>query len=93
MIGLFVGPVQAASRSLMARLSPPERQTEFFGLFALSGRATTFVGPASVAVITEATRSQRLGLVIIILYLAGLGLLVGVQEPGRGHKPLLTGES
>lgn len=83
-IGLFVGPVQAASRSFMARLSPNERQTEFFGLFALSGRATTFAGPALVAVITDATRSQRLGLVTIIVFcLAGLKLLVAVPEPGR----------
>jgi UMF1 family MFS transporter len=83
-IGLFVGPVQAASRSLMARLSPNERQTEFFGLFALSGRATTFAGPALVAVITDATRSQRLGLVTVVVFcLAGLGLLVAVPEPGR----------
>ena len=81
-IGLFVGPVQAASRSLMARLSPPERQTEFFGLFALSGRATTFAGPALVALLTGTTGSQRLGMgVIIVLCLAGLGLLTGVREP------------
>lgn len=83
-IGLFVGPVQAASRSLMARLSPHEQQTEFFGLFALSGRATTFAGPALVAVITDFTRSQRLGLVTIIAFcFAGLALLVTVREPGR----------
>ena len=64
-------------------------QTEFFGLFALSGRATTFAGPALVAVITETTRSQRLGLVVVIvLCLAGLGLLVGVQEPTHG-RPIL----
>jgi len=90
-IGLFVGPVQAASRSFMARLSPPERQTEFFGLFALSGRATTFAGPALVALLTETTGNQRLGMgVIIVLCVAGLGLLAGVREPTRrsvGREP------
>ncbi len=88
LIGLFVGPVQAASRSLMARLAPPEQRTEFFGLFALSGRATAFAGPALVAVITAATNSQRLGmLVIIVLCLAGLALLIGVREPGETPPP------
>ena len=75
-IGLFVGPVQAASRSLMARLSPPDQQAEYFGLFALSGKATAFVGPIVVAVVTDVSSSQRLGLATIIAFLvAGLVLL------------------
>ena len=45
-IGLFVGPVQAASRSLMARLAPGQWSAGYFGLFALSGKATAFLGPA-----------------------------------------------
>lgn len=81
LIGLFVGPVQAASRSLMARLSPPDRQAAYFGLFALSGKATAFVGPLVVAIVTDATGSQRLGLATIIAFLAaGLVLL---QASGR----------
>lgn len=75
-IGLFVGPVQAASRSLMARLSPPNQQAEYFGLYALSGKATAFAGPIFVAIVTDATGSQRLGLATIIGFLiAGLILL------------------
>ena len=76
-VGLFVGPAQAASRSLMARLSPPDRQAEYFGLFALSGKATAFLGPVVVAVVTDATGSQRLGLATIVAFLAsGLVLLL-----------------
>jgi UMF1 family MFS transporter len=76
-VGLFVGPAQAASRSLMARLSPTDRQAEYFGLFALSGKATAFLGPVVVAVVTDATGSQRLGLATIIAFLAsGLVLLL-----------------
>ncbi len=75
-IGLFVGPVQAASRSLMARLSPPNQQAEYFGLYAMSGKATAFAGPVVVAVVTDATGSQRLGLATVIGFLiAGLILL------------------
>ena len=80
-IGLFVGPVQAASRSLMASLSPPDQQAAYFGLFALSGKATAFAGPLVVAVVTDATGSQRLGLATIIAFLvAGLALF---QVSGR----------
>jgi UMF1 family MFS transporter len=86
-IGLFVGPAQAASRSLMARLSPPDRQAAYFGLFALSGRATAFVGPLVVAVVTDATGSQRLGLATIIAFLtAGLVLLQASGRAGRRSK-------
>ena len=85
LIGVFVGPVQAASRSLMARLSPVERQAEYFGLFALSGKATAFVGPVVVAIVTESTGSQRLGLATILAFLvAGLVLLQASSR--RSHR-------
>ena len=83
-LGIFVGPAQAASRSLMARLSPAELRTEFFGLYALSGKATAFVGPALVAIVTSATGSQRWGLsTVLAFFLVGLLLLVTVREPAR----------
>jgi UMF1 family MFS transporter len=83
-LGLFVGPPQAASRSLMARLAPAGRETEFFGLFALSGRATAFLGPLVVALVTAETGSQRLGLgSLLAFFVIGVTLLLGVKEPGR----------
>ena len=51
LIGLFFGPVQAARGTLMARMAPPDKETEFFGLFTLSGRAVAFLGPALVATV------------------------------------------
>ncbi len=81
-MGVFVGPTQAASRSLMARLAPPEMRTEMFGLFALSGKATAFIGPWLVAVLTAAFASQRVGMsAIIAFFVAGLILLLFVREP------------
>lgn len=81
-LGLFVGPAQAASRSLMARLAPKGEETEFFGLFALSGRATAFLGPALVGVVTSVTGSQRAGLAsLLVLLIAGAALLLRVSEP------------
>jgi UMF1 family MFS transporter len=83
-IGLFVGPAQAASRSLMARLAPAEKRASYFGLFALSGKATAFLGPAIVASVTSASGSQRIGLAAIIGFFAiGLLLILPVREPPK----------
>ncbi|MGB6976795.1 MAG: MFS transporter [Gammaproteobacteria bacterium] len=71
---LFVGPVQAASRSLMARLAPVPLMTEMFGLYAFSGKATAFMGPWLLALITERTGSQRAGIGTILIFLA-VGML------------------
>ncbi len=81
-LGVFVGPTQSASRSLMARFAPKGMETEMFGLFALSGKATAFLGPWLVAMVTAAWSSQRVGMsVIMILLAAGLLLLLFVREP------------
>ncbi len=83
-LGAFVGPAQSASRSLMARLSPADMRAEFFGLYALSGKATAFVGPAVLAWATLAFDSQRAGMATILVFFAvGLGLLVFVKAPPR----------
>ena len=83
-IGLFVGPAQAASRSLMARLAPAEKRASYFGLFALSGKATAFLGPAIVAFATAASGSQRVGLASILVFFAvGLLAILPVAEPQK----------
>jgi len=69
-LGLFVGPAQAASRSLMAHMAPTEARAAWFGLFALSGRVTAFVGPALLGLATAAFQSQRAGMAVVILLLA-----------------------
>jgi UMF1 family MFS transporter len=77
----FFGPVQAASRTLMARIAPENERTEMFGLFALSGKLTAFMGPAAVGWITLATGSQRLGLAsVLIFFVVGLILMRGVTD-------------
>lgn len=75
-IGLFVGPVQSASRSLMARVAPAECRTEMFGLYALSGKITAFAGPLLLAWATAVADSQRAGMAtILVLLFAGFWLL------------------
>lgn len=79
-LGIFVGPAQAASRSLMARIAPPSIRTEMFGLYALSGKATAFLGPMLVGALTAAAASQRVGMsaVLIFFVIGGLMLFVTV---------------
>ena len=85
-IGIFIGPTQSASRSMMARLAPPELRTEFFGLFAFSGKVTAFLGPALVALVTDLTQNQRLGMAtILVFFVAGLFVLWPLTEPQ--HRP------
>lgn len=83
-IGIVAAPVQAASRSLLARLAPPEKVTQFFGLFAFSGKATAFMAPLLIASITAATGSERAGMgAVAILLVAGLILMLKVHDrPG-----------
>jgi UMF1 family MFS transporter len=88
-LGLFFGPAQASSRSLMSRLAPPESRAEFFGLFALAGRITAFLGPALVGWVTFAAGSQRAGMATILpFFVIGGLLLLFVKEPraGRGRR-------
>lgn len=81
-IGLVSAPAQAASRSLLARLAPPEKVTQYFGLFAFSGKATAFLAPFLVSSVTLATDSQRLGMATIALFLViGMVLMIPVRAP------------
>jgi UMF1 family MFS transporter len=80
-IGIFAGPNQAASRSLMGRFVPHQLENEFFGFFAFSGKLTAFIGPLLLGVLTQASGSQRVGVsVVVVLLLVGLGLLLAVDE-------------
>ena len=83
-IGLAAAPIQASSRALLARISPPEKTTEFFGLFAFSGKATAFAAPLAIGLVTALTGSQRVGISMSLVFLImGLLLLLGVRTVSR----------
>jgi UMF1 family MFS transporter len=83
-IGTFIGPIQSSSRSFMAHLAPEKIRTELFGLYALSGKVTAFIGPALVGAVTLATGSQRWGLsTVLLLLISGWVLLLWVRDPSR----------
>ena len=82
-IGGAGGALYAASRSLMVRHTNPDRPTEAFGLFALSGKATAFIAPLSIGIFTALTGSVQLGfLPVIALFLIGLVMLRWVNKDG-----------
>lgn len=84
LIGVFSGPNQSSSRSLMARFVPKDMENEFFGFFAFSGKLTAFVGPFFLGVLTQVSGSQRVGVaVVLVLFGIGLLLLQWVREAER----------
>lgn len=81
-LGLFVGPAQAAGRSMMVRLAPADQSAAYFGLLAVSGRVTGFAGPLALGTATAFFASQRAGMAVIVLFLAaGAAVLASVPSP------------
>ncbi|HEY0848355.1 MAG TPA: MFS transporter [Bradyrhizobium sp.] len=82
LIGAAGGPLQAAARTLLIRLAPKDRIAQYFGLFALTGRVTSFVGPLLIGTVTAASASQKAGMaMLIVFFTVGMVLLMMVEEP------------
>ncbi len=84
LVGLFAGPNQSASRSLMGRFVPQNKETEFYGFYAFSGKATAFLGPLLMGVITQASGSQRFGMATVGLFFIVGGLLLRTVDEQKG---------
>ena len=81
---IFVGPAQSASRSFLARIIPPGREGELFGLYATTGRAATFLAPAAFGAAVALGHAQYFGIIgIAIVILIGLALLLPVHSDRR----------
>ena len=80
-LGLFVGPVQSASRTMMGHIAPDEQKACFYGLYALSGKSVSFMGPMFYSSILLATGIQQLAMsTILVFWLIGLLILLSVKE-------------
>lgn len=80
-LGIFIGPVQAASRTLAGRLAPPGMVTQTYGLYAFTGKSVTFLGPLAYGFATTMFDSQQAGMMSIILFwLVGVVMLTFVTE-------------
>jgi len=88
LIGAAGGSLQSASRTMMVLQSDPARMTESFGLYALAGKATSFIAPLSIGVVTQVSGSQQMGVTPLLgLFLIGLFLLFLVDPDGRKDTP------
>jgi UMF1 family MFS transporter len=85
LIGAAGGTLQSSSRTMMVFHTTPERATEAFGLYALSGKATAFIAPFFITVFTAVLGSQRLGIALplIVLFITGLIMLKWVKPRGE----------
>ncbi|WP_062064600.1 MFS transporter [Cellvibrio sp. OA-2007] len=90
LIGIAFGPVQASSRSFMARSVSVSEAGRYFGVYALAGRATAFLAPMAVASITLYTDSARIGMAALIVFLvAGLAILLKAPYPASANNQAL----
>jgi UMF1 family MFS transporter len=84
LIGAAGGPLQAASRTMLVRHTTPDRATEAFGLFALSGKVASFISPFLIALVSHFSQSARIGISPVIgLFLLGLIMLIWVKPKGE----------
>lgn len=82
--GLGTGSIQATSRTLMTQLIPVERETEFFGFYALCGKFSSILGPLTFGIISSFSGSQRLAILsLIFFFVAGTLLLLKVKISGK----------
>jgi len=80
--GMATGSVFTVSRSMMALLSPKDREGEFFGFYAVAGRVSAIVGPLLFGAVSSISGNQRLALSsLVVLMVAGLAVLQTVRPP------------
>jgi len=80
LVGIFMGPNQAASRSLIGRMIPESKENEFYGFFAFSGKATAFLGPLLFTLVIDYTSDMRWSMLMLaIMFFIGMFILHGVD--------------
>ncbi|MEU0540799.1 MFS transporter [Nocardia sp. NPDC005978] len=83
----FVGPAQASSRSFLARLAPPGREGQLFGLYTTTGRAVSFLAPTMFGLFVWVTDSERFGIIgLVLVLIAGLIALLPVRDSGLKNR-------
>ncbi len=84
LVGFFAGPNQSASRSLLGRFVPKEKENQFFGFFAFSGKLTAFFGPMFLGILTQVFDSQRAGISVVVLFFVIGGLILSRVDEEKG---------
>ncbi|MFC2082367.1 MFS transporter, partial [Bacteroidota bacterium] len=79
--GSVLGATQSTSRSLMSKLTPAEKKTEFFGFYSLFGKSSAIVGPLVFGIVSYLTESQRIAILTVgIFFIIGLLVLSFVED-------------
>ena len=84
LVGLFAGPNQSASRSLLGRFVPKNKTNQFFGFFAFSGKLTAFMGPLLLGLLTGWFDSQRVGVSVVVFFFIAGGLVLTRVDEKKG---------
>ncbi|MET7767230.1 MFS transporter [Nocardia sp. NPDC005366] len=88
LLTVAVGPAQASARSFLARLAPPGREGQLFGLYTTTGRAASFLAPALFGFFVWVFDAERAGIVGLLIVLAvGLAVLIPVRGPDTSFDP------
>lgn len=86
--GLGMGSTQSVSRSLMSKLTPPDKKTEFFGFYSFFGKSSAVFGPLVFGFVSWQTGSQRFAILTTgIFFTIGMLVLKNVKEPSRLNVP------
>jgi UMF1 family MFS transporter len=80
--GAAMGSSQSTSRSLMSKLTPPDKKTEFFGFYSFFGKSSAIIGPLVFGFVSFLSGDQRLAIFSIgLFFLVGLLILLKVNDP------------
>jgi len=80
--GAAMGSSQSTSRSLMTKLTPPEKKTEFFGFYSFFGKSSAIIGPLVFGMVSFISGSQRLAIIsLAFFFIVGLIILTKVKDP------------
>ncbi len=83
LVGIFIGPVQSSSRSLVAQYAPTKNRAQIFGFYMFAGKSTSFLGPAIYGWLVITTGIERAGmLIVLIFFIAGI-IVLGTKEPTK----------
>lgn len=86
--GAAMGSSQSTSRSLMSKLTPPDKKTEFFGFYSFFGKSSAIIGPLVFGFVSFLSGDQRLAIFSIgLFFLVGLLILLKVNDPKVEQSP------
>ena len=87
LVGIFIGPVQSSSRSLVAQYAPTKNRAQIFGFYMFAGKSTSFLGPAIYGWLVITTGIERAGmLIVLVFFIAGI-IVLGTKGPTRIVSP------